>query len=154
MMNKIIVDTNIIVSLYDEKDVWNKQAKCLMENFKKTSSELLLLDCVANETFTVLARRLKESKRQTNLISTFKKLKTDMSKDKITKSYRLLETNYDEVVTRIVESEGKINFHDALIVTFAFHQNISFIASFDTNFDGIVGITRLFDPKEIRLMKK
>lgn len=148
MTNKIIVDTNIIVGLYDEKDVWNKQAKCLMENFKKASLDLLLLDCVVNETFTVLARRLNEGKRKANLISTFKKLKIDMSGDKITKSYQLLETNYDEVVNRIVESEGKINFHDALIVTFALHQNISIIASFDTNFDGIVGITRFFDPKK------
>ena len=75
MTNKIIIDTNIIVGLYDEKDVWNRQAKCLMEYFKKISLDLVLLDCVVNETFTVLARRLREAKRQASLISTFKKLK-------------------------------------------------------------------------------
>lgn len=148
MTNKIIIDTNVIVGLYDEKDVWNRQAKCLMEYFKKISLDLVLLDCVVNETFTVLARRLREVKRQASLISTFKKLKADLSKDKITKSYQLLETNYEEIVNRIIESEGKINFHDSLIVTFALHHNITFIASFDANFDGIVGITRFFDPKK------
>ncbi len=94
MTNKIIIDTNVIVGLYDEKDVWHRQAKCLMEYFKKVSLDLVLLDCIVNETFTVLARRLREAKRQASLISTFKKLKEDISNDKITKSYQLLETNY------------------------------------------------------------
>ncbi len=121
MTNKILIDTNVIVGLYDEKDVWHRQAKCLMVYFKKVSLDLVLLDCVVNETFTVLARRLREAKRQASLISTFKKLKADISNDKITKSYQLLETNYEEIVNRIIESAGKINFHDALIVTFALH---------------------------------
>jgi len=69
-----------------------------------------------------------------------------LSKDKTTNSYQILETNYKEIIDRIIESKGTINFHDALIITFALNQNISFIASFDTNFDGIAGITRLFDP--------
>lgn len=92
MTNRIIIDTNVLVGLYDEKDVWNRPAKYLMENLKKALADLILLDCVVNETFTVLARRLREGKRQDNLTSIFKKLK------------------------------------------------------FDTNFDGIAGITRLFDP--------
>lgn len=146
MTNKIIIDTNVLVGLYDEKDVWNRPARYLMENLKKALIDLILLDCVVNETFTVLARRLREGKRQDNLTSVFKKLKADLSKDKITNSYQLIETNYKEIINRIIESNGKINFHDALIITFAFNQNISFIASFDTNFDGITGITRLFDP--------
>jgi predicted nucleic acid-binding protein len=146
MTNKIIADTNVLVGLYDEKDVWNRQARRLMEEMRKASVDLVLLDCVANEVFTVLARRLREGKRQENLIPIFRKLKTDLSKDKITNSYQLIEINYNEIIDIIVESKGKINFHDALIITFAFSQNISFIASFDTNFDGITGITRLFDP--------
>lgn len=149
MTNKIIIDTNVLVGLYDERDVWNRHAKRLMEKIKKASSDLILLDCVVNEAFTVLARRLREGKRQDSLYSIFKKLKADLSKDKITNAYQLLEINYEEIIDRIIESKGKINFHDALIITFAFNQNISFIASFDTNFDGITGITRLFDPKAV-----
>lgn len=52
MTNKIIVDTSIIVGTYDEQDCWHKQAKELMEKFKELSLDLVLLDCVANETFT------------------------------------------------------------------------------------------------------
>lgn len=81
MTNKIIIDTNVLVGLYDEKDVWNRPAKYLMEKFKKALVDLILLDCVVNDTFTVLARGLREGKRQDNLTSIFKKLNADLGRE-------------------------------------------------------------------------
>lgn len=149
MTNKIIVDTSIIVGTYDEQDCWYKQAKELMEKFKELSLDLVLLDCVANETFTVLARRLHERKNQKLLAPTLKRVKSAFSKDKITMAYTLLENNYEEVIDTVIAHNGKLNFHDALIVTFALKHKISLVASFDKDFDDIHGITRIFKPGNI-----
>ena len=147
MMNKVIIDTNVIVGLYDKKDVWHKQAKKLIQIFKEISLDLVVLDCVVNETFTVLARRLGERKGKRILVTTLKKVKAAFPKSRITNSYQLIETNYEALIDNIIKNNGKINFHDALIITFAINQNIPFIVSFDEDFDGIAGVTRICDLK-------
>ncbi len=147
MMNKVIIDTNVLVGLYDKKDVWHKQAKKLIQRFKETFLDLIIPDCVVNETFTVLARRLSERKDKKILVTTLKRVKATFPKSRITNSYQLIETKYDALIDRIIKSNGKINFHDALIITFAINQSIPFIASFDEDFDGITGVTRICDLK-------
>lgn len=149
MSNKIIIDTSVLVGLYDKNDTWYHQAKTLMDKFKGSSLDLVILDCVVNETFTVLARRLEERKKHKVLVSTLTEVKSDLPKDKITKSYEFLETEYEKIIDRIIDSKGKINFHDSLIITFALSEGISFIASFDEDFDTVPGMTRIFDPVKI-----
>ncbi|MBF0336936.1 MAG: hypothetical protein HQL05_03815 [Nitrospirae bacterium] len=114
MQDRVILDANILVGLYDNKDSWHKQANELIYELGKIVNDLIILDCVANETFTVLSRRLKERKGVNSILPIFGKLKMDLSKEKITTSYFLLETDYNEIVDRIVNTKGVINFHDSL----------------------------------------
>lgn len=45
---------------------------------------------------------------------------------------------------RLMEAyEGRLNFHDALIVLAAKEMNVPYIASFDKDFDEIEGLTRI-----------
>ena len=41
---------------------------------------------------------------------------------------------------------GRLNFHDALIVLEAQHLEVPYIASFDRDFDAIVGLQRISSP--------
>lgn len=83
MMNEVIIDTNVMVGLYDKNDQWPKQAKKLIQGLNKASRQLVLLDCVANETFTVLARRLKERNRPRAIVPTLRKIKAVFAQERI-----------------------------------------------------------------------
>jgi len=59
-MNNIILDTNFIVALVDESDVWNAKAIHLLNTFEQNNSNLIILDCVANEVISVLGKRMED----------------------------------------------------------------------------------------------
>jgi predicted nucleic acid-binding protein len=50
---------------------------------------------------------------------------------------------YPDILAVIKEHEGKLNFHDALIVLAAKEMGISHIVSFDHDFDEVEGIDRI-----------
>jgi len=50
--------------------------------------------------------------------------------------YIYVFSGWDEVIDLVLSSEGKLNFHDALLVVGARRRNLDRIVSFDTNFDG------------------
>jgi len=57
-MNKsIIIDTNTVVALLDNRDVHHDEALRITEKLEKEGKNPLLMDCILNEIYTVLARR-------------------------------------------------------------------------------------------------
>ena len=53
----VVVDTNVLVGLLDERDKWHHAAVAIRDGLDKTKAELFYFDCVLNETINVLARR-------------------------------------------------------------------------------------------------
>lgn len=62
-IKEAIIDTNVLVALIDNRDDWSLRAQELMTALYDQEIHLLFLDCVINETISVLARRSEERKR-------------------------------------------------------------------------------------------
>ena len=59
-MSKIIVDTNVLVALLDSKDVHHKNAVRLAQRLEKEGKQILLMDCILVELYSVISRRSRE----------------------------------------------------------------------------------------------
>jgi predicted nucleic acid-binding protein len=57
-MIKAIADSSFIIALVDKKDKWREQALPLQNALRKENAELIYLDCIINETISVVGRRL------------------------------------------------------------------------------------------------
>lgn len=62
-MINAIIDSNFVIALVDEKDKWRKQALSLQNALEKEKAKLIYLDCIINETISVVGRRLEEKGR-------------------------------------------------------------------------------------------
>lgn len=145
---KIILDTNYITAILDERDVWHKKAIIIKERLSNTNNELFFFDCVINEVVNVFIKRLKERKRIHDLVDLIDKLQVFVPRYNITWIYPEIEDYYDRVIETVKESNGTLNFHDALIVHVAKELEISHIMSFDKGFDK-TGLKRIKDAGDI-----
>ena len=138
---RIIIDTNILVALIDKKDKWHKKALMIREALKNDNAEFVFLDCVINETITVIGRRLEEKGLTENFHDTISSLERLISKEKIT--WISQETNrlYQNILELTKKYKGKLNFHDALIALVSRELDIKYIATFDTDFEDIDWLT-------------
>ena len=62
---------------------------------------------------------------------------------------RVVTAIYSKIIELTKETEGKLNFHDALIALFVRNAGLEYVASFDADFDEIAWCTRLKDEKDI-----
>ena len=62
-MTNAIADSNFIIALVDKKDKWREQALTLQDALKNQHAEFIYLDCIINETISVVGRRLEEKGR-------------------------------------------------------------------------------------------
>jgi predicted nucleic acid-binding protein len=53
-MEKIVIDANIVIAVFDRQDSTHKQAVLLLERFKESGSMLIMLNLVIYEILTVL----------------------------------------------------------------------------------------------------
>ena len=56
---------------------------------------------------------------------------------------------YTEIVELVRSSRGELNFNDALIALSCRHRGISFIASFDRDFDNVAWLRRVAKPDDL-----
>lgn len=147
-MNEIVLDSNYIVGILDEKDIWHKKAFLIKERLIHTDGKLVFLDCVINEVVSVLARRFRERKMLRSIPDYIIKLHKLVPRNSITWVYPEIERFYDKVLRTVEMTHGELNFHDALIVHFAREFGISRIVSFDKHFDER-GLTRIKDAGDV-----
>jgi predicted nucleic acid-binding protein len=146
-MNRIVYDSNFLIGLIDEEDRWHK-ISIEIHNRIKRNFNIIYLDCVANEVISVLARRYKEkNKLEIFREKVLKKFKEIIRKEDLTWIYRDIEEYYTEIIEKIENYSGRLNFNDCLIVIFLEENNIPYIASFDEDFDNVEGIKRIKDKK-------
>lgn len=62
-MNRVIIDANVLVALIDEIDKWHSTSLKISKKLTAKGWEIIYLDCVVNETTSVLGKRLEEKKR-------------------------------------------------------------------------------------------
>ena len=145
-MTKAILDSSFLVALIDEKDKWRNTAVLIQKALKKKKARLVYLDCAVNEMISVIARRLEEKGRSQEFTSALQKMEQAIPAKRITWMYPEVRRLYPEILIVIKEHEGKLNFHDALMVIVAREMDIPHIVSFDQDFDEVEGIERIGKP--------
>lgn len=145
-MTKAILDSSFLVALIDEKDKWRNTAVLIQKALKKKKARLVYLDCAVNEMISVIARRLEEKGRSQEFTLALQKMEQAIPAKRITWMYPEVRRLYPEILIVIKEHEGKLNFHDALMVLAAGEMDIPHIVSFDQDFDEVEGIERIGKP--------
>jgi len=144
-MNEVILDTNYIIALIDDKDKRANLAEQLSIELKLREIKAVYLDCVLNEVISVLGKRFEERKKTTEFKSTLKRLRDLVPRTKITWLYSEVPRLYDKVLRIVEKYGGRLNFHDGLIAVAAKEMNINCIVSFDKDFDEIPKLKRIED---------
>jgi len=143
MSSNVIYDASFLVGFIDENDKWHKKASSLHRCMRERRFGVITFDCVANEVISVLARRCEERGELTKFEEILKKFKRVVPKDKLSWIYPKVVDCYDDVLDLMASSDGRLNFHDALIALMAKEMRIGYIVSFDRDFDEVKWLTRV-----------
>jgi predicted nucleic acid-binding protein len=129
----IIVDSSYFIGLVDKRDQWHKNALNLKKYFE--SEEVVITDLIVSEVLTEIGKR-KGGKEGHILYQFFKdNCKIIYSTEQDFESAEKIYLNFD----------GKLSISDSLAVHYIYEMAIDRIISFDSYFDKIKNITRIFE---------
>ena len=134
-MNKVVIDTNVIVALIDAKDAHHSVAQGMIDSLEKNDIDIVIFDCVINEVFSVIAKRSRQ--RGYSFKDSAVKINNIIGSLKIVIIYPLVKKLHDRIIELMVKTEGKLNYHDALICLVMKEKGISYIASLDKGFESV-----------------
>jgi len=143
------LDTSFVIGLLDDKDLWHTPAAQLYADFQSHGFQTAVFDCVLAESISALARRVHEKRRAADLKALFDRIKAKFPTKSITWLYPELPEIYDDVVVLVEQSAGELNFNDALIALSCRNKGISFLVSFDADFDRVNWLKRIARPDQI-----
>lgn len=144
---KIILDTNIVVAWIDQRDSQRPMALALWEALERVEASLLFLDCIANETLSVLARRCEERRKQDEWPSLLSRYRAFVERHPPIWVSRELERLFSEILDMVSGYGGRLNFHDAFIALVARERGIRDIVSLDPDFDEVPWLRRIASPE-------
>ena len=138
-MNKhtAILDSNVLVAIIDKRDNWHVKAKELLRILEQHAIDIVYVDCVMNETISVLGRRSEEQKHSGQFGDLLNQVLQYVPIDTITWVLPNVQRLYVRIIEQVRQSSGALNFHDALLALFAQETGIRGIVSFDRDFDSI-----------------
>ncbi len=142
MKQQAAIDSNVLVALVDRQDKWHAQAKALLETIIEKEIDVIYFDCVLNETVSVMARRSEEQKRSAQFSVLLDELRKRVPEELITWISGDIQRWYSQIIGLVQQSEGRINFHDALIALACKELDINVVVSFDGDFDEISWLAR------------
>ncbi|MGH7902162.1 MAG: type II toxin-antitoxin system VapC family toxin [Thermodesulfobacteriota bacterium] len=109
----IVLDTNVIVAFLDKKDTHYKNSVWLMEDLG--DERVYILNVNLAEVYSVIARRCRERKYNCkDALGKLRELEANMNVIWIDN----LRESHGEIVDRVIESEGRLNYNDAVLLKF------------------------------------
>lgn len=129
----IFVDSSFFIALANEKDQWHKNALEL-SSAVEGGDAILISDLVLSETVTCVGS-LKGGKEG--------KIIHDYLRDNC-KIVFSNEELYDRAIVTFLKYDGTISFSDAVSIEVVHKYDISKIVSFDSDFDKVGGILRVY----------
>ena len=144
---RIGIATSVLVGLLDKKDIWHGKATELYNFLKQQKAEIIIFDCVLAETISTLCRRIHEKRRDDDLSNLVDKFLEHFPTEVITWVNYDIPVLYEEIIALIRSSHGELNFNDSLIAISCRNRSISFLASFDKDFDTIDWFKRISAPE-------
>jgi len=149
-MNNLIYDANFLVGFIDKNDKWHKKTIDIHEDIKAKGFGIIYFDCVANEVVSILGKRLEERKMAVKFKDVMSRFKESVPKEKLSWIYPDIIKYYDKILDLMIDNNGKINFHDALLAISAKNMGLKYIVSFDQDFDEIDWLVRVKDVMDVK----
>ncbi len=147
---EVILDASFVIAYLDIRDKWHDVATSVYNQLRDKNLRFLYLDCVMNEILSVFGKRLEEKGLSQEFRTKLHDIKKLMPKDELIWTYTKVLDWYDEILQIMEKSEGRLNFHDALIALTARELGIKYIASFDKDFDEIKWLMRIKGEERIK----
>lgn len=142
-MPPVVIDTSVLVGVLYPRDHRHAQAQALVNEITDAGYGLVYLDCVVAETISVIVRRAEEQHYQGDIALLFHPLQSKIPPENITWIFDEVPRLYDAILDLMQESNGTLNFNDALIALACRQRGIRRVASFDVDFDQISWLRRL-----------
>ena len=149
MSELAVIDSNVLVALVDHRDVHSLEAEHLLEKMIEKSLDYVIPDCVVNETFSVVGRRLNAKSGREEIKPVFNKIRSFLKPEKIFWTYLSIQELLSGTIILLEEYDGVFNFHDALLALVMKKESLKFILSFDKHFDLFPWITRIHKPDQL-----
>lgn len=146
----VAVDSSALVALISERDSQHLRATELFAALAEAKARLVYFDCAVTETLGVLARRAEEQRRPQSFATAADTLLNLATPDEIVWTLESLRTYFRPAVALMRETDGALNFNDALICLTCRAMGVGYLASFDPDFDRLDGIVRLADGEAVR----
>ena len=134
MTRSVLVDTSFLVALLNARDVHHQRAAEIHRELEESGVYLIIPDVVVNESLAVLQRRLEERGDREFFSSLAQKIVKLWERDRVF-FYIYVFSNWEDIIDLMLNSDGRLNFHDALLIIGARKKGLEEILSFDTDFD-------------------
>ncbi len=131
-MNKLIVDTNIIVAVVDDKDIHHNKALNLIINIENKNIPVVLMDCIVNEVYSVIARRSKQ--HGYSFKDAALKIDPVMSSMEVVRAYTMVKSLHNSIIKMMMKYNGNLNYHDCLISLVMKEKGLTEIVTLDKGF--------------------
>jgi predicted nucleic acid-binding protein len=144
-MSAVVVDSNFLVALLDERDTWHSRANEVALALPPKASRLFF-DTVVAESVSVIARRCEEQNRVDAFVGIIASLRKALPRSRILSVSSLTQSYYDNILDLMISYSGSLNFNDCLIALFMKKNGLTYLASFDADFDSLSYIKRISSP--------
>lgn len=128
----IFLDSSFLIALFSQNDQWHEKAKKLYQ--KISDSEFMITDHIISETVTMIGNK-------SGVLASFEVYNFLISNLEVYPTSRKL---YNKCMDYHITYNGKLSFVDCLSVAVMEKEKIYEIASFDSDFDKVIGIFRLY----------
>jgi len=143
MKTSVILDTNVLVALIDDRDKWHATAVAVRNVLFSAGIQLVFFDCVLNEAISVIGRRTEEQNRSDQFDRCLDILLSEVPEKNITWISGEAQRLFQSIIRLCRNMQGTFNFHDALIALACQELGISLVASFDQDWEKISWIKRI-----------
>jgi len=140
-MNAVLLDSNLLIALIDERDSLHAQTKKAYSQVSP-SLEQIIPDVVSNEALTAFARRSEEL-RQNTFASLSKRFQDSYPREKFVWLSPEVPRLYSQIVEMMTAHDGKLNFHDCLLALWMKENGIEYILTFDADLDLVPYLKRI-----------
>jgi predicted nucleic acid-binding protein len=142
MAREIVFDANVIVAWLDGADALAARARSLADRLRLEGAEIVILDVLVTEAVSVLCRRARERKTPPNLHSAL----TMVGRWAADGVVRWVGGETGRLFAPILEvmrdTNGRLNFNDALLVVLQREGLIDEVATFDRGFEVVADFRR------------